>query len=199
MAHPQPDLTAARLREALLAFLDATQPTCAGIDYRLVGTGAALLQRVDLPAGDIDILVRERSELDAFAAALASFPCLEPPAWLEHARQYYGNWDVRGVEVGISTVEVETDADTVETLGRGPWTHYAPVPLGPTTVTAVALELRLITELWRNRPDRSEPLTAHLAAHGCDLELIRRGIAGIGLPQDAQDDLITRLGGAPRP
>jgi hypothetical protein len=44
-------------------------PTCAAIDYHLVGTSAALLHGVVLPAADIDILVRKRSNVDAFGLA----------------------------------------------------------------------------------------------------------------------------------
>jgi hypothetical protein len=36
-------------------------PSCAGIDYRLVGTGAAMLHGVDLPVGDLDLLFLERA------------------------------------------------------------------------------------------------------------------------------------------
>ena len=90
-SHPAPCLDRARFLEALNAFLDQVMPACARIEYRLVGTGAALLHGVPLPAADIDILVRERSSLDAFGAALSSSRCLEAPAWLAGSRQYYGN------------------------------------------------------------------------------------------------------------
>ena len=126
MTHLPPTLDRPKFLEALGAFLNITMPACAQVTYRLVGTGAALLHGVTLPTGDIDILVRERKDVDAFGAALSSLTCLESPAWLPHARQYYGNWEVRGVEVGISTVEVPSDADTVETVGRGPWEHLRP-------------------------------------------------------------------------
>ena len=123
MGHSAPTLDRARLLEALSAFLEHAMPACAGIGYRLVGTGAALLHGVSLPAADLDILVRERSAVDAFGAALSPSSCLEAPAWLECSRQYYGNYEVNGVEIGISTVEVDSDADTIETFGRGPWEH----------------------------------------------------------------------------
>ena len=62
MRQPNPLLDQARLRETLTMVLDHTMPTCAQIEYRLVGTGAALLHAVQLPAGDIDILVKERED-----------------------------------------------------------------------------------------------------------------------------------------
>ena len=104
MTRPGASLTQARLREALVAVLDRVLPTCPEVDYCLVGTGAALLHGVDLPAADVDLLARGRHDMDAFAAGLSSFPCLDAAAWLPEARQYYCKYDVNGVEVGISTV-----------------------------------------------------------------------------------------------
>ena len=197
MGHPPPTLSLDKLRETLIVFLDHTMPACAHIEYRLVGTGAALLQGVSLPSADIDILVKERHDVDAFGAALSSFKCLEAPAWLPDMRQYYGNYEVNGVEVGFSTVEIESDADTVETFGRGPWECYTQIPCGRYTVPTVALELRLITELYRNRPERYQPLIQYMQSHGCDLDFIRRGIAAAGLPQTIQDDVLDTLSEAP--
>jgi hypothetical protein len=195
MAHPSPWLDQARLRRTLVAVLDCSMPACAGVEYRLVGTGAALLHGVELPAGDVDILVKERAGVDAFAAALASFRCVSTPAWLPHSRQYYGNYEVHGVEVGFSTVEVEADADTIETFGPGPWQHYALIPCGPHAVPTVALELRLITELYRDRADRYQPLIQYLQRHGCDSELVQRGMARVGLPQPLQESVLVQLRG----
>lgn len=101
MAHPTPSLVEARLRETLITVLDHALPSCAQIDYRLVGTGAALLHGVQLPAADVDLLVKERHGVDVFGSALSAFRCLEPPTWLPAAHQYCGNYEVNGVEVGI--------------------------------------------------------------------------------------------------
>ena len=159
MEHINRLLDRSRLQETLITVLDHTLPIHPDIQYRLVGTGAALLHGVDLPAGDVDLLVKERSDVDAFADALASFECLEPLAWLPDDDQYYANYMVNGVEVGISTVEVETDLDTIETFGSGPWErHYVFLPCGPYRVPTVKLELRLITELYRDRPERYNPI-----------------------------------------
>ncbi|MEU5950363.1 hypothetical protein ABZ793_33135 [Micromonospora sp. NPDC047465] len=59
----------AELRTVLSTVLDL-DPDAAGIDYRLVGTSAALLQGVELPTGDVDILVAWRDDVDTTAAAL---------------------------------------------------------------------------------------------------------------------------------
>jgi len=198
MGHLTLSIDQVRLAETLIMVLDHVMPACPHVDYRLVGTGAALLHGVLLPAADVDILVRERRSVDAFGLALSPFKCLEAPTWLAETRQYYGNYEVNGVEVGISTVELTSDADTIETFGRGPWDHFTLLPCGPYTVPTVALELRLITELFRDRPDRYEPLIQFMRVNGCDLDFIRRGIAAAGLPQAMQDDILGRLEGAPR-
>jgi len=152
---------------------------------------------VSLPAADIDILVRERQSVDAFGSALSSFRCLESPAWLAQARQYYGNYEVNGVEVGISTVEVASEADTIETFGRGPWAYFTLLPCGRYSVPTVALELRLITELSRNRPDRYQPIIQFMQLHGCDLGYIHRGIVVAGLSQIMLEDALNQLKEAP--
>ena len=195
METPRRPLDRACLEETLALVLDQAMPACAGIDYRLVGTAAALLQGVELPAADVDILVRERAAVDAFSGALAPFACLVAPAWLPDTCQYYASYLVNGVEVEFSTVEVETAADTVETFGRGPWEHFVRIPCGRYEVPAVALELRLLTELYRERPDRSGPILRHLQAHGCDLALVERGLGAIGLPQAAREEVLRDLVG----
>jgi hypothetical protein len=187
-------LTLDRLRETLTAVLDRALPACAHFEWRLVGTGAALLHGVALPAADVDILARRREAVDAFAAALRDFPCLEPARWLPEARQYYANFEVNGVEVGISTVEWDAEADGLECVGPGPWAHYALLRCGPHAVPTVALELRLVSEVIRARPDRAEPILACLRERGCDLELVRQGLQARGLPETRQADVVRRLG-----
>jgi hypothetical protein len=182
-----------QLRTTLVMVLDHAGPMLDQYSYRLVGTAAALLQGVQLPARDVDILVKERPAVDAIGAALAAFRCLEPPSYLTEARQYYGNYEVNGVEVGISTVEWETTSDGIECLGRGPWEHYCRVPCGPYTVPAVALELRLVSELGRERPGYYLPLIQHMRAHGCDVELVRRGLAARGFDLEQQEEIIRQL------
>jgi hypothetical protein len=187
-----------RLLETLTLVLDHLTQLGAHPRYRLVGTGAAMLHGVDLPVGDLDLLVDERPSVDVFAAALASFECLEAPAWLPEARQYYANYCVNGVEVGISTVEVTTESDVIETFGPGPWEkHYSSLPCGPYLVPTVDLELRLITEVHRDRPDRYTPLVDHLRTCGCDLDLVRRGLSIGALPDAKVQEILRRLQGGP--
>jgi hypothetical protein len=197
MAHSEALLDGGRLRKVLIVVLDHIAAALAPVDYRLVGTGAALLHGVELPAADIDLLVKERADVDAIGAALSPYRCLTVPAWLPCTRQYYANYEVRGVEVGISTVEIESDSDTIETFGRGPWERYVQLPCGSHTVPTVALELRLITELFRSRPDRYQPIIRYLQEAGCDSALIARGMAAAGLPEDLQERVLEQLGVPP--
>jgi hypothetical protein len=162
------------LRRTLSLVLDRLGPDW--VDYRVVGTGSARLQGVDLPTGDIDMLVRRRADVDRFAAALGDYPVLTPPTWLDEARQYFTEFVVDGVRAGASTVEVPCDTDTAECIGDGPWTHHVDVAVGRHVVPTVALELRVASELIRKRPDRLRPLIDHLRRHGGDLELLRRSL-----------------------
>ena len=183
-------LTQERVTGTLETVLAVWEPE---FPYRLVGTGAALLQGVDLPAGDIDILCREREAVDEFAAAMAEFPALQGPAWLAGDRQYFCNFDVAGVEVGASTVEIDVPHDTAETLGAGPWRHFVQVPVCEHRVPAVRLELRLATEIVRRRRDRSEPLIAFLRAHGCDTDLVGRALSNAGVPERTWERVLATL------
>ncbi len=167
--------------------------------YRLVGTAAALLQGVNLPAGDVDILVKTRPEVDAFAASCADLPCLTPPTYLAQARQYYAAYDFHGVEVGISTVEGEADSDGIECLGRGPWEHFVAIECGSYAVPAVGLELRLVSELTRRRPDRAQPLIEHMRRTGCDLALVRRGMVARGHTPEVIEEVLAALEGHEKP
>jgi hypothetical protein len=193
MGQANPLLDQARLRETLTIMLDHAMPACAQIEYRLVGTGAALLHGVRLPAGDIDILVKEREDVDAFDSALSSFNCLFAPTWLPDDDQYYANYEVNGVEVGISTVEVDTDSDVIETFGSGPWKHFSLIPCGSYAVPTVALEIRLATELYRKRSDRYNPIIQYIKVNGCDVDLLRRAMEAARQPRAVQENVLNQL------
>ncbi|MDE0448243.1 MAG: hypothetical protein OXH96_16395 [Spirochaetaceae bacterium] len=186
----KPVVTRKRLSDTLSQILAVWEPK---FPYRLVGTAAALLQGVALPVRDIDILCREREAVDQFAAAMAGFPALQEPAWLAGDRQYYCNYDVAGVEVGASTVEVDVSHDTAETLGAGPWRHFREVPVGEHRVPAVRLELRLASEILRRRRDRSERLASFLRSHGCDTRLVARALSNAGVPRRTRERTLAAL------
>ncbi|MEU4782428.1 hypothetical protein [Micromonospora sp. NPDC023633] len=183
----------AELRKILSTVLDQIDPDATGLDYRLVGTSAALLQGVELPAGDIDILVARRTDVDSIAAALSRFPCLHPPVWLPDARQYFAHHQVEQIDVGASTVERPADTDALECTGTGPWQHYVQVQCGKYVVPAVRLELRLGSELYRDRPDRYMPLIDHMRVHGADLHLVRKVVAERGVQPAMQARVLDLL------
>lgn len=130
-SHVNPLLNPSRLEATLIEAFGHAMPTCAHIEYRLVGTGAALLHGVPLPAGDIDLLVKERQSVDAFSSALSFFKCLTPPAYLADARQYFAEYEINNIAIGISTVEWQTESDGIECFGRGPWAHFILPPAEP--------------------------------------------------------------------
>ena len=188
-------LTRERLVRTLSQVLAVWEPA---FPYRLVGTAAALLQGVALPARDIDILCRERPAVDQFAAAMAGFPALQEPVWLAGDRQYFCNYALAGVEIGASTVEIEVSHDTAETVGAGPWRHFLEVPVGEHRVPAVRLELRLATEILRRRRDRCEPLIAFLRVHGCDTDLLARALVNAGIAVPTRSRVLAKLASEPQ-
>ncbi|SEH00475.1 hypothetical protein SAMN05444920_116210 [Nonomuraea solani] len=178
---------------ALETTLTAMKAVGADPMYRVGGTGAALLQGVHLPVGDLDVLLARREDVDTISAALSSFPCLYPASWLPETSQYFARYEVNGVPLELSTVEQETDSDAMECIGRGPWQHYVLITCGPHQVPVVRLELRLATELLRDRPDRYEPLLDLMAAQGYEPDLLKRAMATHDLPMERRRLVNDRL------
>ncbi|WP_327108674.1 hypothetical protein [Nonomuraea glycinis] len=183
---------------ALETALTTLRAVGAAPDYRVGGTSAALLQGVQLPVGDVDLLMARREDVDTVAAALSSFPCLYATSWLPQSSQYFARYEVNQVHLEISTVEQETDSDGMECIGRGPWEHYVLITCGSHRVPVVRLELRLATELLRDRPDRYDPLLDHLAAQGFDPDLLDRAMTARGLSAEQRHLVNNRLGTATR-
>ncbi|MFB9631120.1 hypothetical protein [Nonomuraea helvata] len=197
MGDGEPSLRLTDVTTALDTALTALRAADADLDYRMGGTSAALLQGVHLPAGDIDLLVARREDVDTFAAALSSFPCLYPASWIPESLQYFARYEVNGVKVEISTVEWQVDSDGWECAGPGPWQHYVVVTCGSHRVPVVRLELRLATEVLRDRPDRYEPLLDHMGAHGFDSDLLQTAMKARRLPAERQRMIQDRLAGTP--
>lgn len=176
-------------RSQAVATLSAVLASAPDAEFRLVGTASCLLRGIDLPAGDIDILFRRRSDLDGWFTALRRRHHAErPPRWLPDETQYFAELIVDGVKVELSTVERDDDDDTTECFGRGPWQHFDVLDVDGSRAPAVAVELRLITEIIRGRPDRVNPIVEHVRDSGCDLDLVRRGL----LRRDVEADVVTR-------
>lgn len=164
-------------------------------DYCLIGTAAALLGGVTLEVGDIDLLMRERADVDRFARALAGYPVIASPNWLADARQYYAAFEVDGTKVEASTVEWPTDAEALESLGTGPWHHRRAISVGTELVQTVALELRLATELVRDRSERVAALIEWMRHNGFDAELLRSAMAAQHIDTEVQASVLARLAG----
>jgi hypothetical protein len=151
-------------------------------DLRVVGTASSLLRGIDLPVGDVDIAGRHRDVVDALAgeAVRAKGACLSAPAWHADWNQYFAEYVVAGVRVGFSTVETPVTEETPvhECVGAGPWEHYDVVVVEGHRVPVVASELRLVSEVIRDRPDRWRPLGMCLADNGYDAELLERALRG---------------------
>jgi integrase len=104
---------------------------------------------------------------------------------------------VNGVDLELSTLERPTDSDALECVGTGPWQHYVLTTCGSHEVPLVRLELRLASELLRDRPDRYEPLIHHMATHGFDKALLQRAMNACAIPAHRQkliEDSLNPLG-----
>jgi hypothetical protein len=163
-------------------------------ELRLVGTASSLVRGIELPANDLDILFHDRSGVDSWFGALSDHLDVDTaPSWIADAQQYFARLQLGAVTIELSTVEIESDADTFECFGEGPWRYFDLVPCGAGRVPAVATELRLITEISRGRHDRSGPIVDYLRVVGCDIPLIRRGLLQAGVTPDAIGQLIAEL------
>lgn len=191
---PEP-LDQRRLRETLERVVERMASHIEPGNYCLIGTAAAMLHGVPLYAGDVDFLMKERAHVDGFAVALSSFPALTPPTLLEGASQYYAAYNVNGIQIEASTVEWSTESAYVETLGDGPWKHQTLIAVGPYRVPTVALELRLATELLRNRPDRYQPMIAWMKQNGCDADLLGHAMDAVRLSPDVRHSVLAQVSG----
>ena len=97
--------------------------------------------------------------------------------------------------VVATAVEWTTDSDYIETLGDGPWKYQTQIAVGPYRVPTVALELRLATELLRNRPDRYVPLITWMKQNGCDADLLGHAMDARGLSPEIQHSVLAQVSG----
>lgn len=145
-------------------------------DIRIVGTAASWLRGIDLPVGDIDVLARTRPIVDGLAGELIrrGVPCRMPPSLLDEPGfgQYYASFDIHDVKVEVSTVETDGDGPVSECAGPAPWSHFDHVLFNGTRLFVVASELRLLSEVSRNRPERWGPIGRHLRRNGYDAALV---------------------------
>jgi hypothetical protein len=183
--------------EALLASMLTQAPEA---EVRLVGTASSVMRGIRVAANDIDILFHDRAGVDAWFGVLsAELDVDNAPSWMAESQQYFARAHAGDVAIELSTVEIDSDSDTIECFGQGPWRHFDLVPCGTRTIPAVATELRLITEVSRGRTDRLRPIVDHLRRVGCDVALVRRGLADAGVGQDQTDQIIAELLRGDRP
>jgi hypothetical protein len=188
-------LAAERVRNALQTVIGRCRDDGGPFTCCLIGTAAACLRGVPLVARDIDLLVRDRADVDTFARALAHYPCLRPPSWLADARQYIAAFAVDGITVEASTVEWPTPSAYLEALGEGPWRFSSEIVVGTVSIRTVAPELRLATELRRDRPDQIGALTAWLGERGYDPELLDHAMAAQGIDEPRKSAVRAALAG----
>jgi hypothetical protein len=186
-------LDLSQLQAVLTALFRCIDPAAEQIEYRVVGTAASLLHGVDLPAGDFDVLLKDRAGVDTFSTSLSPYKCLTPPLYLEGSKQYFSSFEINGIKVEFSTVEGKTKSDTYECIGPGPWAHYTLVSCGGHQVPIVAIELRLITELTRRRADRYIPIIHFMQAHGYNKKLLTQGLKERAFVESEQIDPLGKL------
>ncbi len=187
-------LTYDLVKETIGIFLENIYPVHSSIQYRLIGTSAALMQGVELPVSDIDILVKERKDIDIIIKQLSSFQCTYKPSWMNDSRQYFCSYLINNINIEFSTVEIENETDTIESFGNGPWLHYTDIQCGKYNIPTVTLELRLITELVRNRPERYNPIIKHLKENKCDIEYLTRAFEVINIDTNKKKEILEYLG-----
>ncbi len=149
-------------------------------ELRLIGTAAAQIQDVPIIPADIDLLARTREDVDFVCDQFREN--LEPgcPQFIQGSMQYYAAFTYQGEKLEVSTVEAESESDTLETYGSGPWRHYSMIRIGSVGIPVVALELRLVSEIIRRREDRIDILVNHLRENGFDRDLLERALSTQG-------------------
>jgi hypothetical protein len=181
------------IRTTLITLMQSTFPLSTRLDFRLVGPAAAVVRGANYTASDIDILMKSHADVDTLGAALSAFQCLQPPTWNAETKEYRARYLIDGVQVSLRTVDIESDSDTHETYGRGPWEHFTVVICGVFRVPAVAPELQLITELSNKRPDHYNAIIETLRRRGPELALVKRGMDNIGIPKSRQLKILKQL------
>jgi hypothetical protein len=67
-------LDEATVRRVLAAVLDSAAAVAPDVGYRFGSTASSVPRVMDMPVGDLDILVKERPEVDRFGAAVMEIP-----------------------------------------------------------------------------------------------------------------------------
>lgn len=182
-----------RLLDVLGKVMDAIHRVLTPDHYRLVGTTASMLHGAQTPSKGVDFLMRDRDSVDAFHLALSIFKIDAPPTYLPDDQQYWASYFVDGVHVNVTTTEWAAEGDAIESSGEGPWKHFSQLPIGQYSVPTVDLELRLVSELFRCRPDRYDPLIDFMRTRKVNVELLQRSMDQRQLPPEQQADVLRQF------
>lgn len=191
--HDLPPVQSQRLLEVLKKVLNATEGVVSPDTYRLVGTTATILHGVPVPSKGVDFLMRDHESVDAFHLAMSPFKIDVPPTYLPEDKQYWASYFVDSIHVGVSTVEWPAESDGIECCGEGPWKHFTKLPWGQHNVPTVNQELRLVSELFRERPDRYQPMIRAMRGTKINVELLKRGMAERSIASEKQAQIIGQL------
>lgn len=154
---------------------------------RIVGTASSLLRGVDVPAGDVDILARDRTTVDQLAreADAAGATCDARPRLIDtpFGGQYIADYHIGDVPVQISTVElsIPDPSYVAECAGDAPWAHFDMIDIDGHAIPVVASELRLVSDVIRGRADRWLATASFLADDGYDDRLLGDALARLPL------------------
>jgi hypothetical protein len=160
---------------------------------RIVGTASSLLRGVEVPAGDVDILAKDRATVDQLAreADHAGATCDAAPRWVDtpFGGQYIADYHVGTVLIEFSTVELSLPDPNylAECAGDAPWLHFDSIDIEGYAVPVVASELRLLSDVMRGRADRWLPIASFLAKYGYDERLLSAAMAR--LPSELQAEV----------
>ncbi len=171
------NLTKSKTESTLQIILHKIQASRVKINFRLIGTAAAQIRGITIPTADIDLLAESRKDVDAFIEIFRDFIDSESPKWFNCSNQYYASFQIDSTRVEISTVEIDSRLDIMETFGHGPWIHYSMISIGEYEIPAVALELRLISEVLRERTDRIYPIVDYLKQNSLNTDLLKRTLS----------------------
>lgn len=199
-------LSDSEIFEALATVLDAAGDLVGSLRFCLVGTASSRVRGIPLPVGDVEFVAADRHTVDAlFARISADLPRL-PVEHAAELQKFAGRgratdlwfyaaaWRVEGVSIGWATCEpvggmprdpmrlsadvraVHVHSDVYECLGRAPWIHSDVVQVGDHAVCCVATELRLVSELVRERGERYDPIFDYLEDRPFDRDLLARAV-----------------------
>ena len=177
--------------------LDCISTVISAEQYLLCGTAAGLFQGVFQPVRDINLLAKTRTQVDDFSHALRIYPQVEKPIYTESEKLYRATHLIRGVEVSMTALDTSQEDSENMVTSLSPWDYYTEVKIDSHTIRTEALELRLASEIARERPRHYLPLIKHLQKHGADVDLAQRAMAAKAIANDTMRKVISQIRNEP--